>query len=117
MMNAVEHLNTLLESMDDCRIESFDRKTLVVIGDWSLGYHHGFEAIFQEVSFMQCATYFMAQCFRFATQEEKHSLQLANWLNENDEIYCFESDGKCFFIAAHALEVREERVLHYTPES
>jgi hypothetical protein len=116
-MNPVERLNTLLESMDDCRIESFDGKTLLVIGDWDLGYHHGFEAAFQEVTFTQCPTYFNAESFRIATQEEKRSLQLANWLNENDEIYCFESDGKCFFIAAHALEVREERVLHYTPES
>lgn len=116
-MEAVEHLNKLLASFDECRILSFDGCRLVVIGDWNLSYHHNFEAEFLEVSYLQCPTCFFAQCFRLATPQERadidREINLADYTEEHDFIFCFESEGRRFFVVACELVIQEKLVLHH----
>ena len=112
LSTTVERLNALLQSFDECRIQSFDGNRLLIVGCWDLGYHHNFEAEFERVSYLQCATYFQAQTFRFATPQERAQMGLANHTELEDRWFCFESDGARFFIAAQTLEVREGLVAH-----
>ncbi len=108
----VERLNSLLESFDECRIQSFDGNRLIISGCWDLTYHHNFEAKFTLVSYVQCATYFNAQAFRLASAQERLALHDPDHTEADDSFFCFESDGARFFIAAQGLEVREGLVLH-----
>ena len=112
-MEAVAHLNSLLDSFDQFRVRSFNGHRLVILGSSDIAYHHDFEVEFDEVSYTQCPTDFFADTFRVATAEEQAQLKLADYIDEEHIFFCFESDGRPFFIVAKSLKIREGRVLHY----
>ncbi|WP_295619690.1 hypothetical protein [Chamaesiphon sp. GL140_3_metabinner_50] len=118
-MEAVNRLNNLLSSYDECSLSSFDGCRLVIIGDFDLTYHHAFEAEFVEVSYINCPTYFYAQVFRLATSDERKKLEfeLANYINLEDYIFCIESDERHFFIAAESLIIREGSIPHHQADN
>ena len=109
MTEIVKQLDKLLESYDEFEIQSFDSSRLVLIGCWDLTYHHNVEVEFLAVSYIGCATYFNAQVFRLATPQENASIRAL----VGETVFCFESDGQTFLIAAQDILVREGLVLHY----
>jgi len=113
----IERLNLLLQSFDECRIESFDGSQLVIIGCWDLCYHHNFEVEFGEVIYLQCPTYFCAQKFRLASPTETSLFNVRDYCDDKEKVFCFESDDDNFFIIAQSLALREGLVLHYKRET
>ena len=118
-MTTVERVNELL-SPEECRIQSFGGCRLLIIWGFDLSYYHDLEMEFVEVSYVQCPMSFYAKAFRLATSAELE--RIGQWIHSHidptDSVFCFEDsdcEGNCFFIAAQSLEIREGRVLHYTP--
>ena len=111
----LRRINELLLSSGECRIASFDGSRLVVIGSFDLSYYHDFEVEFEEVSYLQCATYFDAQRLRLASANEAAQLRRnhRDYIDDDDQIFCIEADEKTFFIAAQNLILREGRAFHY----
>ena len=114
MQETVKRLHNLIAKYDEFRIQSFDSWQLVLLACWDLTYHHNVEVVFNDVSFLQCATDFRAQNFRLAKREEcAHFLQQ---LDGDATVFCFDSDGTTYFVAAKTIEIEEKLVLHYAPE-
>lgn len=110
--DTVARLDSLLSSFDEYRILSYDSARLVLIGCWDLTYHHSVEVEFKEVAFIHCATYFFAQRFRLGTAEERNTIRRMADIDENEKLYCFESDSRTYFIVAENVVIREGLVSH-----
>jgi hypothetical protein len=112
-MDQIEYLNALIERFDEFRVQSFDSSTMLLFGCWDLTYHHSVEVEFIDVSYINCATFFHMERLRLATPEERRQLTpLFNGDTDEksasppDTLFCIESDGRTFFIAAQGLRVR-----------
>ncbi|RYG58227.1 hypothetical protein EON80_27375 [bacterium] len=112
MTGVVDRLNTLLGSHDECRIQSFDSWRIIIIGSFDIGYYHDFEVEFGGATYINCLTDFHAQSFRLGTAAERVLLG-ADYLEPEETLFCFESDGRNFFIVAATLVLREGHVKHY----